>query len=805
MDMNYAIPMEVSMKRKIVLSWILSFFLLFSAGAANDQAQAKKAVFDGQAAWTYIRDLSTDAMQGRQSGTPGGRMGAEYIASKFKEWSLEPAGEKGGYFQNFTIDLTVVEPTPVLEISTAKSKCEFVYREDWSNGGFSGSQNTVADVVWVGYGISAPPKDYDDYAGLDVKGKLVLFSSDTPRRFEEKLKDEAQFDNRIKAAQMHGAVGALTFRALDPNIGPGLPSFWFAPNIKKENYKKEFAIIALEQKIVDFIFKDPLTDYRYLQQQIEATGKPQPFAIETRAYLKLRVTANDKAPAENILAKITGSDKNLKNEYVIIGGHMDGTGMDAFGEPKNAANDNASGTAVAMEIARVMKLNGARPKRTVIFAAWGAEEEGLLGSKHYTEHSTHPIEKTVTYINMDMVSHGDGKLNFRGIYYAPEIWDLLKSKLPKALLDKANPGRGGPGGSDHNYFLYKGVPAFAIMTSGYHFKYHRPGDDAELAKPEILKTVGDYVTACLDILASEPKNLILPLRQETYWWRYSTLTNFETPSIDKVLAEHKDEQDPVVKTQLAVIPDKEGLPGDALRIETLKGLWSAAENVKLSKVFSLFGAAGAGGMGTGGSTPARPSLIQGLISLNPFRDDTRWAEIFAGQGAAFVMLDTPAFLFADKGLSEEGRKIIDQLNKTKLLIIAKGLETAEAKVLLENYKKPFFWITKTVPDKDVIDLMKKNGTVIGLVFGKDEDGAAYFKRLDEAKKAVGAPTLAIVNKNSLWGKAAKDQYYKMLSEMFKAKYENMDFSMLFSGSFMSVLNRARTEATGQARSMVMMF
>ncbi len=122
---------------------------------------------------------------------------------------------------------------------------------------------------------------------------------------------------------------------------------------------------------------------------------------------------DEKRPTRNVLAKITGSDKVLKDEYVIIGGHMDHLGISPMGDIMNGANDNASGTAVVMEIARVMKLNRAKPKRTVIFALWAGEEQGLLGSKHYADDSTFPMNKTVAYINMDMVGHGSGGILWR--------------------------------------------------------------------------------------------------------------------------------------------------------------------------------------------------------------------------------------------------------------------------------------------------------------------------------------------------------------------------------------------------------
>jgi aminopeptidase YwaD len=164
-----------------------------------------------------------------------------------------------------------------------------------------------------------------------------------------------------------------------------------------------------------------------------------------------------------------------------------------------------------------MKLNNTKPKRTIIFSAWAGGEFGLLGSKFYAENPVYPIKKTVAYINMDMFSHSVGKLNFMGIYYGPEIWNLLRVKLPKDLLDKAKPSRCGLVGSDHSCFLYDGVFAFFIYTTSHHFKCHAPVDAAELAKSKILKTVGNFTGVCVDILANESnKNFIQALRQATY-------------------------------------------------------------------------------------------------------------------------------------------------------------------------------------------------------------------------------------------------------------------------------------------------
>src|SRR5512139_2858715 len=180
------------------------FFLALSLCAPLASSQNENTVFDGQAAYEHIKILASDAMQGRMSGEPGGRMAAEYIVSKFAGWGVEPAGQKGSYCQDMTFEYHAVQRGATLNIVAHNAKREFVYGDDWRQQRYSGSGTFGAGIVFVGYGISAASKEYDDYAGVDVKGKLVLFATETPRRFEEKLAEEARFQKRIKAAQEHG-------------------------------------------------------------------------------------------------------------------------------------------------------------------------------------------------------------------------------------------------------------------------------------------------------------------------------------------------------------------------------------------------------------------------------------------------------------------------------------------------------------------------------------------------------------------------------------------------------------------------
>jgi len=760
-------------------------------------AQQKKTPFDGQVAFDIVKILASDAMQGRKSGEPGGQMAAEYVASKLREWGVAPAGPKGSYFQDMTFEYDEVGKGASLEIITGPTKRDFVYGEDWRRQTFSGSGSFGAEIVFLGYGISAPAKGYDDYSGVDVKGKLVLFSTDSPRSLADKFKEEALFASRVKAAREHGARGTMSFRPAAAQGGMGFLDG--GGGLKKEDYKPDFVVLSVEQRVVDFIFKHLKTETRYLFQQIDSTSKSQSFATGVRTFLNLDVAFDASRRDRNVLGMIPGADPALKGEYVILGAHYDHLGIDMTGDVFNGADDNASGTAVVMETARMMKLNRIKPRRTIVFALWAAEEEGLLGSKYYTENPVYPLDKTVAYINLDMEGHGTGKVNFRGVYYAPEIWDLLKARLPKEIVDNVNPGRGGPGGSDHTYFLQKGVPGYFVATDGYHFKTNRVGDVIELIKPEIMKKAGDFVCAAVEILATEPRVPIQPGRRETYFWRYETLVNHETPPLEKVIEAHKDVVDPDVDFQLALVNGKEGLTGDALRADILRNLVTGLEKIRATKGLVPYGGGGAPGGMTGmmRGGPAKTTVLVGLKGIAVFRDDPFWADVFAKQGLAFVDLDGPAILFGDKGLTDEGKKLMEGLGKTSLLLIARGLDSGQAKALLEAAKKPVLIETADLPGTEVIDLIKKTNSVLGLVMGKEEDAGAYFKRLDAARKAAGLEALSVFTENCLWNPAGKAQIVKLIGEMLRAKYETNDLAPLFSGNFVAALSRARGQSSSQ--------
>jgi hypothetical protein len=223
--------------------------------------------------------------------------------------------------------------------------------------------------------------------------------------------------------------------------------------------------------------------------------------------------------SRNILGKIEGTDPELKNQYIVIGAHLDHVGV-TDGVIYNGADDNASGSAVAMEIARLMTQNKLQTKRTVIIGLWCGEELGLLGSRHYAEKPADGVsmDRVVANFNMDMVGLGTrigapGALNF------PEIWEVIKRDQDPELMKLVEARTGGPGGSDHTPFIELGIESLALMTSGGggHPDYHDSGDDPAKIEPDILGKTGQFVLQGTLNLANETgTNLLIPDRQHIY-------------------------------------------------------------------------------------------------------------------------------------------------------------------------------------------------------------------------------------------------------------------------------------------------
>ncbi|MFQ6109201.1 MAG: hypothetical protein ACE5L7_06585, partial [Candidatus Aminicenantales bacterium] len=274
--------------------FILIFFILIPLVFSRQE----KVSFDEKAAMSHIRTLASDEMEGRKSGLPGAARAEEYIASKFREWGLFPAGDNGTFFQNLTMEFRHVEEGVVFRIITNREKRNFTYGEDWRVERYSGSGHFTAEVVFAGYGIHAPEKGYDDYAGVDVKDKIVLFSGDTPSWLKDKLMEEARMDSRIKAAQKLGALGVMSFRE---DRGRGR---YGRTRLRKAVHQPDFVILSVDKRVADFVFKDLPTEVTSLLRKVNRTSKPASFHTGVKVFVSVNALFEQARPTRNVLAVI---------------------------------------------------------------------------------------------------------------------------------------------------------------------------------------------------------------------------------------------------------------------------------------------------------------------------------------------------------------------------------------------------------------------------------------------------------------------------------------------------------------------
>ncbi len=498
---------------------------------------------DGTIIKGYIEWLAAPEREGRRTLTPGYEKSVEWAAAKFKEWGVKPAGENGTYLQNVPITSRGGAPyiwttgTPELVVD---GRAFLAKDSDFTLDPAStpGAQVT-ADIVFVGHGISAPAKGLDEYAGIDVKGKIVLVLKGSPKdapvarssfgpppaalTSTEAWTDESTDAARIKTAYDKGAAAILLFstdKLTPPNqFGPAAaapaPAMGGRPApLDPAAFTRPFlAVTDLDARVFRQVFyRDPIA----LQESGRAfiarvdqmrrdirDKKPRSMATGVRAQIKGYATVKyygekyKNAVSHNVIGKLEGTDPTLRNQYIVIGGHLDHLGV-TNGIVFPGADDDASGAATVMEMARLFTANAAtiKPKRTIVFALWCGEEEGLFGSNYWGDHPTDGVsmDNVVADFNNDMVGLGDG-IGAPGALNFPTIFDVVMKNQAPDVAKAVHPSTAGPGGSDYSTFIDKGIEAFALMTDGGvgHPDYHDSGDKTDKIDPEMLRKNAQFV------------------------------------------------------------------------------------------------------------------------------------------------------------------------------------------------------------------------------------------------------------------------------------------------------------------------
>jgi Peptidase family M28/PDZ domain/PA domain len=464
-----------------------------------------------------IKALSAPAMEGRGAGTKGLARAADLIVKRYKELKIPPAGSHG-YLQPFTLVTGArLKSDNRLSVANGQTKTDLRTNEDFVPFSFSSSGQAVGSVVFAGYGVTAKEYQYDDYANLDVKEKIVLVLRYEPSSFAAKsgnqgLTHHAQTITKAINARNHGARAVVL---VNGKLGDGEEDLLtrFGSVSGPENIG--IVCVQVTNVVAEGWLQAAGKSLKDLQGQINAATRPASFALSDSLHLSLNVDVETtRATVNNVLAYLPGQT----DEYVIVGAHYDHLGRGNFdslapsqiGQIHPGADDNASGTAGVLELARLLAPQRGQLKRGILFMDFAGEELGLLGSAAWVKEPTRPLQKSIAMINMDMIGRiKDDKVYIGGVgtgsTFKPILAQAEKEQTQKDSGFKIEYSAGGYSSSDHTSFVSKKIPVL-FFFSGLHSDYHKPSDTWEkINAPSAAKLLDFVENVTLQLAsASEP-------------------------------------------------------------------------------------------------------------------------------------------------------------------------------------------------------------------------------------------------------------------------------------------------------------
>ena len=480
------------------------FSILFSSIAQKNTEITKNELKE------YISYLASDSLKGRKPGTPEGVLAANYFGNYLKKLGYKSFNKS--YYQYFDV---VTEVTAGKDNYFKINEFNAVVSKDYTPLTFSTNAKVDAEVVFAGFGFDIDNEDikWNDYANIDVKGKWILVLRADPEldNPDSKFIPYANERSKVLTAKEKGAAGIIFVSGKQFDKRDKLLK------LVADQTESNLGIPALHVKrtVVNKILAKSSKTIEEIEASLIKNKKPESFNTKTKVSALSKVNFK-RVKTQNVIAYLKGSDKKLRNEYIVIGGHYDHLG---FGGPTSSsrmpdsiaihfgADDNASGIASLMEIAEKLAKNKKKLKRSVIFMAFGAEEIGLIGSKFFTSNPTVDLKNIKAMINIDMVGRlkKSKELFVGGIGTSYESEELVNSLLGKRDL-KLGISHNGFGPSDHASFYIENIPVFFFST-GAHADYHTPLDVVEMINFDGLKLLNDYIYDLAVNVINRDKNL----------------------------------------------------------------------------------------------------------------------------------------------------------------------------------------------------------------------------------------------------------------------------------------------------------
>ena len=433
-----------------------------------------------------LKTLASPEMEGRRAGTGGAVRASEFIRKEFEKAGLKPGGRDGTFFQPVSV------PRPAqfgkdntLRIVGEKKSFDLEFRKDFAPFGFSGTGRASGPVVFAGFGLSAPDLGWDDYDGLDVKGKIVLVFRHAPggrfkKEFEGREGKERQ-SLAAKAVYAQGAGAAGMILVTDPAaLEEGDRLAFMAGGGDDEEIR--IPCLHAKTRVGEALVGLAGKTLKGLQEEMDRTGAPARFEIAKASVEMSAEVLKGTSECRNVIGVLDGGAPGLASECVVIGAHYDHLGFGDIGalggEPGDVypgADDNASGTTAVIEIAKAFGATHFRPRRSVVFVAFTGEEVGLFGSQAYVREPRFPLAKTVAMIDLDMVGRvRKNRTTVMGVGSGDRFKEILEDAGRVADLE-LNLAMNSYPGSDHTPFFDRNIPSL-FLCSGVHPDYHKPSD-----------------------------------------------------------------------------------------------------------------------------------------------------------------------------------------------------------------------------------------------------------------------------------------------------------------------------------------